>query len=83
MEPITFKDYIQPKKTNKYWIVASLIAEITTTKPNRWLRTVKNNDWAVQRALTDFKEAKRNHVDIKNRAAFFTFLLKKYRLQSQ
>lgn len=61
--------------TNKIWLIAEQVSKLTKTTPNRWLREVKNNQPAVERAIIDFKEA----VNIKNRIGLFIFLLKKYK----
>ena len=64
------------RKTNRFWIIASKIAFLTDTKPNRWLREVKNNEYAITRALIDLEE-------LKDRArapvALFIWLLKKHK----
>lgn len=62
------------RKTNKFWLIAEEIAAATNTKPIRWLREVKSNEFAVQRALIDLKE-----LQARNPAALFTWLLKKYK----
>lgn len=66
---------IKPKrKTNKYFIIAAEIAGATGTKPQRWLREVKNNQHACERALNDLRE-----LQARNAAAYFQWLLKKYK----
>ncbi len=62
------------KKTNKVYLIACDIAKATGTAPNRWLRMVKKNEHAVQRAMNDLKESE----NIRNRAAYFSWLYKHY-----
>jgi len=66
----------KPKKvTNKYYLIAEEIAKLTDTKPQRWLREVKNHEFAVNRALIDLKEIQ----NIRKPIGLFIFLLKKYK----
>jgi len=73
----TLKQRIKKKKTrtNKFFIKAAEIANITQTQPNRWIRECKNNEWACERALIHLKEAK----EVKSPIAYFLWLLKKYK----
>lgn len=61
-------------RTNKFWLIAEKIAAQTGTKPNRWLREVKSHEHACQRALDSLKE-----LSPRNPAAYFQWLLKKYK----
>lgn len=68
-------DNIKPKrKTNKYFLIAQKIADATGTKPQRWLREVKNHEHACERALNDLRE-----LQARNAAAYFLWLLKKHK----
>ena len=73
---INTKKYLKNKKpTNKVWLLACECAEITQTKPQRWLRECKN-EWIVRHALDDLKEA----IKVaKSRVGLFIWLLKKYK----
>jgi hypothetical protein len=64
-------------KTNKYWLIAEEIAKITRSTTARWLRSVKTQEYAVNRALVELKEVITSGK-IKNPIGYFVFLLKKY-----
>ena len=75
---ITQLHLISPShKTNKFWLLAEEIAEITGTKPNRWLRMIKTNELATERAKVDLKEFIKLG-GVKNPLAYFIWLHKKY-----
>ncbi len=67
------------RKTNKYWLISCKIANLTETKPNRWLREVKNHEWAVNRAIDHLMESQ--NVS-KNPIGLFIWLLKKYKAEA-
>jgi len=69
------KKQFKKSNTNKIWLVAEEIAQLTKTTPLRWLRDVKNYPQAIKRAMIDFKESE----NIKNKPALFIYLFKKYK----
>ncbi len=70
--------------TNETWLLAEKIATLLadpTDGPEkkkeltlRWLRNAKHNQWEIMRAYADLGEA----TNIRNRAALFLYLYKKY-----
>lgn len=84
MEPISkllqfkAKTKFKKHKTNKFYLIAEDIAKITKTKPLRWIREVKRHEWAVNRSIIEYKEAK----NIRKPIALFQYLLKKNKRQS-
>lgn len=71
---------IKKTNTNKTWLLAEEIAEITGTKPNRWLRMIKQNELATERAKIDLKEFLKLG-GVKNPVAYFIWLYKKHSSQ--
>lgn len=65
---------VSKTKTNPTYLLAEQIADMTKTKPVRWLRECKQHQWACERALIELKDAK-----AKKPIALFTYLLKKYK----
>ncbi len=68
-------DRPKQKVPHHLWELCEQAAEITSTKPGRWLRA---GVWALERATIDFIEIKKGGT-IKNKAAYFTFLVNKYK----
>jgi hypothetical protein len=67
------KQKVRP--TTKLWALAERAAKITGTQPGRWL---KAGEWALEHAIITYDELK-PRGEMKNPAAYFTFLVKKYR----
>ena len=65
--------YLKKHATNEIWLLAAEISQYTHEEPKRWLRLVKRNQWAAERALIDLKEGQ-----ARKPAALFLFLFKKY-----
>lgn len=76
MEKITIPTNLQRHKLNENWEIAVEIAKLTNTEPKRWLRIIKKNVFAVNRAIIDYKEL--NNTEIKSKVGFFTYLFNKY-----
>ena len=73
------KDKIVKKKSsNKVWVMAEEIAKITHTKPNRWLKLVKQEEWLMKRTLDELKDLSRV-VEVKSPVAYFLWLYKKFK----
>jgi hypothetical protein len=68
---------VSQKKTNKTWLIAEDIAKLTGTQPKRWLRMVKKNERAAQRAIDNLKELI-SRGGVKNKAAYFIWLVKHF-----
>lgn len=75
-EILTNREDGKKRKTNHLWIIASKVASLTDTKPNRWLREVKKYEHEVNRALIDFQET---GSKAKIPIALFLYLLNKHK----
>jgi len=61
------------RPTNPIYLKACEVAKITGMPAVRWLRVVKQHEWAVNRALIELRE-----MTPRNKSAYLQWLIKKF-----